>query len=367
MRAPLHLALLISPIYLLLPMQLFKKSYNRHVMLSISTCLGNSKPQLLLDVEKEIWKTLFSLASGTIDPFDLLRQLSDTLPWNDIHAASSTDSQWFNLSLASSARIEPLDLSATLPDIPEASPFESSLASAINRAADPSLPSSSGGTVAPSDVWSQSNSNADDGHSGSDEQQGEPQDHTDPTLVNDDVMANSMDADGGLRGLDERQGEPQDRTGPALVNDDAMDTNFDGEPDGRDTDQSGSATHADAIDAHASKGLVVVDSDGETESSGSDGETESSGSDGRDDMDTKLDKSEKAATPSPAKRPRKRPRLQTTPESDDGADLPSESKQGTRTNPIDVDLHFSMWEPTTLNDFVSIFYWSFNWISLFAR
>ncbi len=295
MRAPLHLALLISPIYLLLPMQLFKKSYNRHVMLSISTCLGNSKPQLLLDVEKEIWKTLFSLASGTIDPFDLLRQLSDTLPWNDIHAASSTDSQWFNLSLASSARIEPLDLSATLPDISQASPFESSLASAINHAADSSLPSSSGGTVAPSDMWGQSNSNADDGHSGSDEQQGEPQDHTDPTLVNDDIMANSMDADGGLSGLDERQGEPQDLTGPALV------------------------------------------------------------------------KSEKAATPSPAKRPRKRPRILTTPESDDGADLPSESKEGTRTNPIDVDLHFSMWEPTTVNDFVSIFYWSFNWISLFAR
>ena len=332
-------------------MQLFKKSYNRHVMLSISTCLGNSKPQLLLDVEKEIWKTLFSLASGTIDPFDLLRQLSDMLPWNDIHATSSTDSQWFNLSLASSARIEPLDLSATLPDISQASPFESSLASAINHAADPSLPSSSGGTVAPSDMWGQSNSNADDGHSGSDEQQGEPQDHTDPTLVNDDIMANSMDADGGLSGLDERQGEPQDLTGPALVNDDAMDTDSDGEPDSRDMDQSGSATHA-------SKGLVVVDSDGETESSGSDG---------RDDMDMKLDKSEKAATPSPAKRPRKRPRILTTPESDDGADLPSESKEGTRTNPIDVDLHFSMWEPTTVNDFVSIFYWSFNWISLFAR
>jgi hypothetical protein len=98
MRAPLHLALLISPIFLLLPMQLFKKSYNRHTMLSISTCLGNSKPRLLVDVEKQIWKTLLCLASGADDPFDLLHGLSDSLPWNDIHTALSPDSGWFDLS-----------------------------------------------------------------------------------------------------------------------------------------------------------------------------------------------------------------------------------------------------------------------------
>ena len=97
MRAPLHLALLISPIYLLIPIQHFKRSYNRHTMLSISTCLGNSKPQVLVDVEKAIWRTLMSLASGMVDPFDLLHQLSDGLPWDNIRALSSTDSEWFNL------------------------------------------------------------------------------------------------------------------------------------------------------------------------------------------------------------------------------------------------------------------------------
>jgi hypothetical protein len=97
MRAPLHLALLISPIYLLLPIQHFKKSYNRHTMLCISTCLGNSKPQVLVDVEMAIWRTLFSLASGMIDPFDLLHQLSNDLPWDGIHAASPTVSEWFNI------------------------------------------------------------------------------------------------------------------------------------------------------------------------------------------------------------------------------------------------------------------------------
>ena len=99
MRAPLHLALLISPIYLLLPVQLFKKSYNRHTMLNISQSLGNQKPKVLLNVEMAIWRTLFSLASGSLDPLDLLQRLSDQLPWNQIQNALRTDSDrtWFSL------------------------------------------------------------------------------------------------------------------------------------------------------------------------------------------------------------------------------------------------------------------------------
>jgi len=97
MRAPLHLALLISPIYLLLPVQHINKSYNRNTMISLSSCLGNCKPQVVFDVEMEIWRSLFSLASGKVDPFDVLHQLSEDLPWDRIQAASSTDSKWFNL------------------------------------------------------------------------------------------------------------------------------------------------------------------------------------------------------------------------------------------------------------------------------
>lgn len=97
MRAPLHLALLISPIYLLLPTQHVKRSYNRHTMLTISNALGNFKPQVVLDVETAIWRTLFSLASGLSDPFDLIQQLSASLPWQEIQAASSPVSNWFDL------------------------------------------------------------------------------------------------------------------------------------------------------------------------------------------------------------------------------------------------------------------------------
>jgi hypothetical protein len=97
MRAPLHLALLVSPIYLLLPSQHHKRSFNRETMVRLSTCLGNSKPQVVLDVEMAIWKSLFSLASGGIDPFDLLQKLSVELPWESIEAAPPEVSHWFNL------------------------------------------------------------------------------------------------------------------------------------------------------------------------------------------------------------------------------------------------------------------------------
>ena len=67
-------------------------------MLAMSTYLGNSKPQILFEVEMTIWKALCSLASGVVDPFNVLHQLSDTLPWDRIEEALSTDfATWFNL------------------------------------------------------------------------------------------------------------------------------------------------------------------------------------------------------------------------------------------------------------------------------
>ena len=97
LRSPLHLALFISPLFLLLPFNIIKKSYNRQAMIDISRCLGNQKPQVILEVEKAIWNTLFSLVSGTIDPLGLLQNLSDKMPWSKIDSAQSTDSvrRWF--------------------------------------------------------------------------------------------------------------------------------------------------------------------------------------------------------------------------------------------------------------------------------
>lgn len=98
LRAPLQLSLLISPIYLLIPGQLMKRTYNRLTMLSINKLLGNEKPQSIIDVEKAIWDVVFSLAEGRLDPAQLLHRLSRDLPWDKIMAAERDECHWFDLS-----------------------------------------------------------------------------------------------------------------------------------------------------------------------------------------------------------------------------------------------------------------------------
>jgi hypothetical protein len=66
LRAPLQLALLISPIYLLFPLPLYKRSFNRQLMLSIGEALGNRKPALIVEVEKAIWRVVFALVEGPL-------------------------------------------------------------------------------------------------------------------------------------------------------------------------------------------------------------------------------------------------------------------------------------------------------------
>ena len=99
LRAPLHLALFISPIYLLIPISLLKKSYNRQTMISISRALGNRKPEIILQVEKLIWETVFALATGSQEPLHLLQQLSNNLPWEEIQQAQALLDirTWFKL------------------------------------------------------------------------------------------------------------------------------------------------------------------------------------------------------------------------------------------------------------------------------
>ena len=52
LRAPLQLALFISPICLLFPFQIIKKSFNRQLVITTAIKLGNEKPKLILDIEK---------------------------------------------------------------------------------------------------------------------------------------------------------------------------------------------------------------------------------------------------------------------------------------------------------------------------
>lgn len=95
LRAPLQLSLLISPLYLFCPVQLYKRAFNRQQMLSTCQMLGNGKPDILIDIEKAIWRVVFILAKGRHDPMPLLRQLCDGLPWDRIKSAKD---YWFDRS-----------------------------------------------------------------------------------------------------------------------------------------------------------------------------------------------------------------------------------------------------------------------------
>ena len=99
LRAPLQLALFISPICLLFPFQIIKKSFNRQLVITTAIKLGNGKPKLILDIEKCIWRTLFDLTNGTIQPCRVLQRLSAFLPWTQLQpeTISDVDRYWFRL------------------------------------------------------------------------------------------------------------------------------------------------------------------------------------------------------------------------------------------------------------------------------
>ena len=98
LRSPLQLSLLISPIYLLFGVQLMEKNYNRRTMLLMNQVLGNGKTDLTIEVEKAIWKVVFSLSEGRLDPAQLLHRLCQDLPWEKIIAAkdSAVECHWFD-------------------------------------------------------------------------------------------------------------------------------------------------------------------------------------------------------------------------------------------------------------------------------
>ena len=96
--APLQLSLLISPLYLLIPSQLHKKLYSRQLMLAINARLGTQKLAPLVAIENAIWKVVFALADGHLNPTQLLKRLADDFPWGAIAKLSSDDSGWFRIS-----------------------------------------------------------------------------------------------------------------------------------------------------------------------------------------------------------------------------------------------------------------------------
>ncbi|PPQ83530.1 hypothetical protein CVT25_006959 [Psilocybe cyanescens] len=104
-RAPFHLSVAILPLYLLFPLLLAKKSWNRNTILRISSRLGNGKPEALLKVEMVLWEVILAMADGVLNPSDVLEKLKKALPWPLIQSAlSGNERSWFFLRSSSSSQ-----------------------------------------------------------------------------------------------------------------------------------------------------------------------------------------------------------------------------------------------------------------------
>jgi hypothetical protein len=63
----------------------------------MSIALGNNKPEQLLEVEKLIWRALFTLSEGTTAPEHILGDLFVKIPWQNFPTTSPQDSEWFTI------------------------------------------------------------------------------------------------------------------------------------------------------------------------------------------------------------------------------------------------------------------------------
>ncbi|PPR03258.1 hypothetical protein CVT26_008086 [Gymnopilus dilepis] len=125
LRAPLQLALLLTPLYLTLQMSLFKKSFNRRVLIETAAKLGPCKPLVLRKVEYLFFHALQRLSKGRVLPGRVLKDLVDSIPWNEVDELAHTSERfWFDLQrLSTAANASPLDPlpSSTISSIPEPS------------------------------------------------------------------------------------------------------------------------------------------------------------------------------------------------------------------------------------------------------
>ena len=108
LRNPLHLAAVISPVCLLMTVDLTKKGFHRQTLIEVtiynlwiwvysnteaqmSIALGNNKPEALLEVEKILWWALFAISEGSQLPEAVVEQVLTQIPWEKL---TSDSAQW---------------------------------------------------------------------------------------------------------------------------------------------------------------------------------------------------------------------------------------------------------------------------------
>lgn len=97
-RNSFHLSVIISPLYLLAPSHLFKKSFNRRTIIDFAARLGPHKPPTIEAIEKLIWDSLFKLSNGNVEVGDVLRELAASISPLDLDKGRySEDETWFRV------------------------------------------------------------------------------------------------------------------------------------------------------------------------------------------------------------------------------------------------------------------------------
>jgi hypothetical protein len=382
--APLQLSLLISPIFLLLPNQLVKDSFNRQLMISTSIALGNAKTDLILEVEHVIWKVVFELASGTLTPDRLLFRLDQDFPWPKIEseARSENERNWFQLDKlyfhpSDISRVSPLELGTDeLLTSMQADTSPSDLPSSQAPCQHAGLLHSAdnNGGIPPSVLGI-----ADDALGVTLEKPPESSDNTpagdplDLTLMQIDVFSSDVPAllqapaqnagfqaslnnvPGDYDPLDEdflssRLGDSSitsgDKTTDLVENTEDQESKAEGEVD-RSRNRSDDMDVDDGSSASAMRPKSkTMDSSAPTTHPVSKKKSKRSNPQPRGEVASPV-------TPKVTK-PRKRRRAESSPTLEDEEDnRDTFCSPGTSANPIDVDL-YSLWEPTVKEEFVSV-------------
>ncbi|KAF9040950.1 hypothetical protein BJ165DRAFT_1550248 [Panaeolus papilionaceus] len=83
-RLPLHIAVLVSPVFLLSGFRIYKYPWERDSLLEYSFRLGNMKPEILLRVERLIWAEFFSVCNNTKTLHDATTTLVKHIPWDEL-------------------------------------------------------------------------------------------------------------------------------------------------------------------------------------------------------------------------------------------------------------------------------------------
>ena len=145
LRLPLHLALSISPLYLLIPQHLHKMKWDRKTLLSVllflhmqivykvdnlyiqtSKLLGNQKPPQLVEVECRMWQSIFRIAENQADVASEMCDFSSWITSREDDLRRDEGKTWFKLAEVSTAVhmsltcadvVGPLPLGWAIPDL----------------------------------------------------------------------------------------------------------------------------------------------------------------------------------------------------------------------------------------------------------